>query len=71
MIFHKVTQDEITNAKHNNEIKLMNKLAKKFVKQHKTPTIKRFDNWISSKSSSFSIYISILALIISIIALFC
>lgn len=71
MIFHKVTQEEITNAKHNGEIKLVNKLAKKFVKQHRTQIIKRFDIWISSKSSSFSIYISILALIISIIALFC
>ncbi len=70
MIFHRVTQQEITNAKLENNTKMFNKLSHKFIKQHKTPKFKRFKNFLNSNSNVISMLLSLIAIIISIIALF-
>lgn len=66
MFFHKVTQQEITKAKQDNNFDLFEKLTNKYIKQHKTPTYKIFFNWLLKYLPIFDFVVAVIAIIISL-----
>ena len=69
MLFHKVTQEEITKAKKDGNNELFEQLTTKFVKQHKTPKSKKIFNWIHTNLPILDLIIACIGVILAILAL--
>lgn len=70
MFSHKVTQEEITNARNAGYFDLVEKLSNEYVQQHKTPKYKKFLNWFLKYLPIFDFILAIIGTLIALIALF-
>ena len=70
MIFHKVTQEEITKANELGDKEKVEKLFSKFVKQHRTPKHKKLYKWFIDNLPVLDFILAFAGVIIAIVALF-